>query len=359
MNDIDFDELDKAVNSLMGSVSAKDDQPQPKTLRITSTLREDEKPAYEKLKQVASKIGNETILSPLENTAIIPDSSDGGRPKETTLELASSRPLSVPSLPLAPPPPRQAPKPSGLAGRFMDVMHPSSDMKTSAPDKPAAPSSPSPASPPPSLVSHFGEPSLPASLPPVVAPQPAPPQASPVMLDPLTSPFIPDAKVEKRPLGGAQDSKGEQDTQAVLASDTQLAPKADAAQDQLPEELHGDLLAIETNFAYEEPPQGGQNDGPNTPNAPSNSSDYGDEELSYAPGTGLLNTQPQAEVPLSSLQANNQPNNTTPSVFETENYYKTVTHPARATPSWLWILAIIAIIVICALGGAAFYMLSS
>ncbi len=48
MKDIDFDELDKAVNSLMGGVKGKPDGSESKTLTIAPTLKEGEQPAYDK-----------------------------------------------------------------------------------------------------------------------------------------------------------------------------------------------------------------------------------------------------------------------------------------------------------------------
>ena len=81
--------------------------------------------------------------------------------------------------PVAPPP---APAARRSSGRFMDVVHPSSDMRTKS-----------------SFTPPVNSPAAPAQ----------PPQSTPSTLDedaqdwakPLESPFLPDAKVEKRPLG--------------------------------------------------------------------------------------------------------------------------------------------------------------
>ncbi len=87
----------------------------------------------------------------------------------------------------------------GSGGRFMDVVHPSSDMRSR--QTAVTVSSQTPASEPaPTPVSTEGPANEPASL-------PEPPvfnelEAAESETQPLESPFLPDAKVEKRPLGG-------------------------------------------------------------------------------------------------------------------------------------------------------------
>lgn len=86
------------------------------------------------------------------------------------------------------------PAPRPPAGRFMDVVHPSSEMRP-----PTRPMTTSPMAPPaafPPVVS------APVSMPAMVAPAPAQVPETPA----LESPFLPDAKVEKRPLGSMEST---------------------------------------------------------------------------------------------------------------------------------------------------------
>lgn len=86
-------------------------------------------------------------------------------------------------------PPTPAPAARRSAGRFMDMVHPTSDMRSSRPEAASQPepmpqATSSPSSDP--FTSSFED--LPST----------PEEVS----KPLESPFLPDAKVEKRPLGG-------------------------------------------------------------------------------------------------------------------------------------------------------------
>lgn len=130
LSDFDFDELDKAV---AGALSDRQSETQP----------------------------------------VLEDSLDSVEPTpKEAATLESTTPVT----------PRPAPAARRSAGRFMDVVHPSSDMRTKS-----------------------------GFTPPVTTPTPATqgatePQrrAEPEIEDwakPLESPFLPDAKVEKRPLG--------------------------------------------------------------------------------------------------------------------------------------------------------------
>lgn len=190
-NDIDFDELDRAVNSLMGGVAGSssrgsDEAPEPKTLSISTTLKPGEKPAYERVGEVAKRIGSETLTTDNDATTI----TDIGEISQPELQPVAV-PVNVPqqSQSTAPKPQSNirpnsssegpvAPRPSG--GRFMDVVHPSSDMKTSLPQQAPTPVVTS------SVPTERVEPPAPTVTPDIE----------------LTSPFLADAKVEKRPLGG-------------------------------------------------------------------------------------------------------------------------------------------------------------
>jgi len=188
--DIDFDELDKAVNSLMGKVAdvpekPGEDVPKQETLTINNTLKPGEKPVYDKIGEVAKEIANEAlttdgeriVLENLDNlqAPVLPDLS---QPDVVTAPPVSSpSPVSV-NQPTSKSVVAPVPRPAG--GRFMDVVHPSSDMRT--------PTQTPPVSQPITAT--------------VEAPKAAEtPIVAPISAEAPLTPFLPDAKVEKRPLG--------------------------------------------------------------------------------------------------------------------------------------------------------------
>lgn len=391
MKDIDFDELDKAVNSLMGNMKDQPDQSAPKTLNISTTLKENELPEYTKLEQVAQKIGSETIGGPTERTAILPDTSGDDPLKTIDLTVAMPTGVPTPSVEVAPLPetslaisnmsvssesPAQAATPlvdrsrpivapRRSAGRFMDVMHPSSDMKTATPAvaPSAAPSRQAQlVTPPvrsaevPVSVSAAAEPQV-ASSPTTSEPIEAAMAAAMTSesTEPLSSPFLPDAKVEKRPLGTpstdvfeATDAQSEPGI-GVQEKDAQLAPDATQSVEELPAELHNDLLAIETNLAVEDADFSAEQAA--EPTIAADTPVVAPEAPSGSAGPASI-PQQYKELPSSGDQ-------TSGAIFDVEDYHKQPAHPAKSNKSWLWIVLIIVIIVISAAGGAAFYLLSA
>lgn len=393
MKDIDFDELDKAVSSLMGGIKTQPDQPAAKTLKITSTLKEDETPTYENITQAAKKIGSETIGGPSENTAILAEADDAGT---TVLELkdVTTDPLPVlmaDSVTAPVPTPPKGVTPPVKSGRFMDVMHPSSDMKTTSTKATevgfVAPRSSEPAEPskkdtavhnpshqgvsitppePEHIAEDTAEEPAPAIEPLSITPEtltPDPslavnledtasePEVTPTP-EPQTSPFIPDAKVEKRPLGGTVESPGPVEDEFDIDTldnkkqkndtDTQLAPSVTESA-ELPEELHADLTAIEANLADEMD---------QIQAAESTVVEVRTEHTSTAtvPAVAAQGTS-VTDTPLSLEQ--------TGAIFDTSEYHKPVTHAAKQKSGWLWIVLILVIVIICAAGAAAFYLLSA
>lgn len=351
MTEMDFDELDKAVNSLMGGVKkSATDKDEPTTLTISSTLAADEKPEYEKLEKVAQKIGSETIdISSLDDANV------------TVVEVPTSTPRT---------------------GRFMDVMHPSSDMKTATgvvkpsaakepevttptvivPQDPTDPvvavEPPTPteepiAEPEPLVQTTDGaqasmqsvaveeapsaaadqdvEPVPVVEATPLVVEPAAEPQIhiapsavpeTPVLdeptIEPQTSPFIADAKVEKRPLGGAAGFTQVDDAPDADASQSSFNPDhiqlAPEAPEKVPDEYHGDLLAIETGAS-----------------------------LSEAVASANDTTPATA--------------NTTP-IYNVDTLHAPLNHPAKKSSGWLWIVLTILIVAICGGAAAAFYLLT-
>lgn len=278
MKDLDFDELDRAVNSLVGGVPA--------------TPAPDATPPVPATTPVAT---NPTLSATPEPT--LP-------------------PSTVPTVPAD-----QALAARRNSGRFMDVVHPSSDMRSNTPvaaitpisrtgatiQPDATPNATEPTSNPVSAEASKPEPTtptIPAKAPaewpdPLdfhgvtpeqasTAPAPQPIDGSKAADDnditkiaddihatlskdmsaPLESPFIPDAKVEKRPLGAFStdvslsapnmvtqpDVPTKESTPELSPASTSVVPQAENTDEHpietdtpLPAELQTDLLTIESN----------------------------------------------------------------------------------------------------------------
>lgn len=148
MSDFDFDEIDRAVSGVIGGDSTEESQK-------PAAAAPREAPAAEAASPVVSEVEKPVLSSPVT---------------------------------------RSAPAARRSSGRFMDMVHPSSDMRTR--ETPAVIPAPQP-----EVASATSQAAA--------DPQPAAPVVAEInndlaapIEDPLASPFLPDAKVEKRPLGG-------------------------------------------------------------------------------------------------------------------------------------------------------------
>lgn len=238
MADLDFDELDKQVNALMGKVNSgyatEPDEDAVKNLDIKPTLKDDEHPEFKKVSAAAEKIGGMSFDAPDEterSLTIVNDEEDldhsegesrvaldEGKPDDKSAdreEEMSARVDGVPERKGA----SAAQRPS--SGRFLDMVNPKSDMRNVAvPDRPD------------DVIDASRSPKI-DNLPrgkliqPVISDIKKPESSKHKMsreakpLQPriineslredddkqdnqslVTSPFLSDAKVEKRPLGG-------------------------------------------------------------------------------------------------------------------------------------------------------------
>lgn len=351
--DLDFDELDKAVTSLMGGVKDKDPEAKENNLDINTTLGPDESPSYQHLDQVAGTIGSEAIDRPEQTVSL---GEDVTSPSATSPALKRS-------------------------GRFMDVVHPSSDMRPS-----------------PTQVSREGTTiDVPEALPPLdttagnlPSSSDAPveeadtddvptveevkqPEVDKAPDEPLSSPFLPDTKVEKRPLGGLATDRAlveekaeakkepeteptvdvpseepmiDQDSDTPAKKDEDEFSKMDAmaaepaknlneVNEHIPEEYKNELLAVEQNLAAPLDADEGSAVSESTPETPA------------APVIASIPQQYQ-EKPSSGEQ-------TSGAIYDTDNYHKPVSHPAEQKSGWMWVIVIIVLIVIGGLLGAAAY----
>lgn len=372
MKELDFDELDKAVTSLMGSVPAMDETVKPgddvKTLVLTPSrpLSTDGLTPAPALTLPAT---------PADNSAAIPT--------PTPSNPVPSAPVSPAIVPSAEPVATSLVSPAARrAGRFMDVVHPSSDMtKATAsvsrhagtieplssgftmPVTPVAPSEPATDSqdtpeeqhdtpdlshhatsdwPDPLDMQHASsaEPERPV----VPDMQPAPTEDSaPSPSESLSSPFLPDAKVEKRPLGGAPVDATPSAAEAMQPAETPTPasdPQTVPTDIVLPEELQDDLMAIESRQAE-------------TVAAPA---PVAMPVVRPVPATP---TQPQPSGPTSIQQQykaeQSTGDQTNGSIYDTDSYHKPLEHPAKKKSSAALIIWIVVLLIIGAGGGAAAY----
>lgn len=309
MKDLDFDELDRAVNSLMTNVPKTAPQvaeSKEKTLDITPTLDAGASPSFDKVEAVAAQ----AVALPQPTTPPAPKPT--GPRTMNDITPRSAAPVTAPARPQ----PSQAPA-ARRGSKFMDVVRPTSVTSSDSTPvsrqgvtiHPSATVTPEPIAP---KTDDTVSPPAPAPVEPSASDWPDPldmqtPQSSvpddsdknvkkpasdnavdnatpePAQPEPLVSPFLPDAKVEKRPLGSpvpvtpelsepvkdddivneattlstddvpaesTDDIPNEKDT----ASSLQLPPNPVATnpEAQLPEELSGDLMAVEADTTHDE-----------------------------------------------------------------------------------------------------------
>lgn len=242
MQDIDFDEIDRAVSSVTNSGVPKRESvsrsvPERSSVRISIPPTPTPAPAF--VPPVA------TPSVPVVSKPI----------KEEPVEVVTP----VASTPAAP----SSPAARRSTGRFMDVVHASSDMRPDRPSTPAAPEvqreevaereeptitpeptvAPSPAFHWPDPIDTL-QPSTPA---PFETPKPVEipaPVVEEVVTEeastPLESPFLSNAKIEKRPLGAFSDTAAE----LPLIEDPIPFSSEDAAQTDVAPELSKEVEAL-------------------------------------------------------------------------------------------------------------------
>lgn len=258
--------------------------------------------------------------------------------------MGGERELDVPER--SEPAPASRPTPPAArrsSGRFMDVVHPSSDMRSSAPSRPESrEEAPEPThftretSDMPDPLDFHGfkdEPEKPA--------EEAPEEA---VATPLESPFLADAKVEKRPLGAFSDY-------ATQPSDDEKEPDTPEVETPVvkPEEAEEEPLLLEAPDvelleATSEPEPAPVVEAEKAP------------EATPAPA-------PTAEVPDTlptsiAQQYKEQPSTTdqpSGAIYDTEAYHQPLTHAPKKRSGAFVILWIVALIALGAGAGFAVY----
>lgn len=328
MKDIDFDELDKAVNSLMGTASATS------TAGPTDTSKPSLTPAG----------ANDTppVVGPSQPTPV------------------------APSVAASPVPPVSAPRTAAPAqrrgGRFMDMVHTSSDMKTGRPSQTtsregisvAPRQQPTDAPQTEQMVSET--PAVEAQSKPVEQAWPDPLELATVPSEqtelsetspeveltavpqpesaggeqPLESPFLTDAKVEKRPLNpGTPAGEPLPVEQPVVSTNDSETPRP-----FVPAELNSDLVAIESG----EP-----------------------KTLAVTDAAPVADSAPTAPAGPTSIaqQYREEPNSGDQShaaIYDASQFQAPLSHPAKKKSGWLWVVWVVLLLALGAGGAVALYM---
>ncbi len=341
MKDIDFDELDKAVSSLM-SPPANDN---------VGTNSADEATA-------------ETPAVSLDAPVVTSENqlSETHEP-ETTEKAAAPTTTSIPA---------------ARRGRFMDVMHPSTrDMKkpspvgpisrqgvtlqpTTAPTPAESPAAPEAPAEQPDMntaleeAPTFGMDSLESE--PIIENKEAEAEST-EETPPLSSPFLPDAKVEKRPLGRPIEPVPAVDLAAALSEDAATMPvselpvegkDAQLPEQPIPPEFDSELLSVETS-TENLPPETQPAAVPATAEQPA-AAPVPEPVVSSTPAATMTSASIPQQYKLQPKQNEEAPAS---AIYDTQP----LAHPAKKSSGLLWIVGIMAILLIGVGGGAAIYYL--
>lgn len=263
--------------------------------------------------------------------------SSASAPQAPVTEPSSSDSIAVTNrsaTPSAPPAARRS------SGRFMDVVHPSSDMRSasvperSAPREPEAPVATERTTDWPDPLDFHGfkldEPEKAEET-----PAPAIIEAEPEPAQPLESPFITDAKVEKRPLGAFSTMEtsvlSEPEPPLLEAPDEELLTAETEETPATPESA-----PVEETAPKEEVPQ------PVVESTPEPA------PVEAAPAGPTSITQQYKEQPSTADQPSG-------AIFDTETYHQPLTHTPKKKSGALVIVWILALILVGAGAGAAVY----
>lgn len=374
-NDIDFDELDKAVASLMGKVGNEtlEDDERTKTLAINSTLKPDQAPKYDELEKTAEKIGDETLV--MDSEVSLPDdlSKLPNRMNLPAAELAPAQtpvsdPVAVPTPEVAPQPvvvPDSAPAPKAPvvprpnSGRFMDMVHPKADMRTTSPPPNLIVPSRAPVTPKPAPVSEQPETTTADEAP-----------VNPLMDTPLVAtPFLPDAKVEKRPLGGSIP------TIAPLTPANEILSAVEKSTVTPEPESEEEEAIVETTSINSEDSKKSNDNGDSQ--RALNPGDFEKESSTEQALAQIEITEEKAEEPPETIEkvesgdtenlksgkmtyqeAQKEAAPESAAIYDVKNYHQPLAHPKKQKSGWGIVLIIVIIIVLAAaLGAAAYFML--
>lgn len=139
----------------------------------------------------------------------------------------------------------------------------------------------------------------------------------------MNSPFLPDAKVEKRPLGGS-------DTQA-----TEVEGPAAVAAPVLPRELNNDVMSLDADVNI--------------------ASEKRDDEPVQAVALVTPSITPQQPTATQAASAATAALPVAGAIFDTNTYHTPLKQPAKAKNPWLTAIWIIVLLIVGCIAGAAYY----
>lgn len=294
MGDIDFEEIDRAVNSLI------------------------------------AKTPSDGIV-PVDNTQPV---------AEPVVTVTASEPVvAVEQQLLTTPPANSAPAQPLVSqrssGRFMDMIHPSADMRPTGQPLPNGQAINPDSNLSMSEIRNIANPNPPQ--PPVLSSIDSADQS--IESKPLDNPFISGAKVEKRPLGNysqlvSEVPAGESPQSGEVGDDNQPEPvvtDSDNSSIGLPDELKNDILQVESG------------------NQTSNTEPIKIEEVDPVeqPKATPYIVQQYKETPAEA----NKPN----PIYDTNVYHKAIDVSGKKKSGWLWVLWIVLLVILGAGTGALAY----
>jgi hypothetical protein len=317
------------------------DESTQKTLAINSTLKPDEKPAYTKVDEAAKKIGNETLA--IESEPEVTLDTNSVQMPTVAMPSPSVTPLSQPSGQPAPTAIQERTKtptvPRPSSGRFMDVVAPSSPVKPQS-----VVTQPTPV-PQQAAVALSAE-SIPDDHSDSIDTEPTP-----------LTPFLPDAKVEKRPLGAAYQSDELLDPAALAAPvEPEIASQLVAALEEgqidagpLPStsaRLDGDQPVLDaTDF-----------EGQSAEEMKLQAIESSDaEKLSPAMHESVRMVE-SSDTEKMIAQTPPQTTNTAGTIFDVNEYHQPLDSVAKQKSGWGVVIVILVIIILAALLGGGAYL---
>lgn len=350
MKDIDFDELDRAVNSLMSSVDQPQDDTTAPSPQASASVSPEPVQAQDPITPVPAPAIQPVASAPsaVEPVPIVRPSAPAARRSGRFMDMVSSPSAAKPA------PASVTPSREGLAitPRQAPASPVASTQATPAPDAGTGPVPVAVTTMPDPL--DMVAPTEQEETPPVLTPETsaAPSEDS---MAPLESPFLTDAKVEKRPLNPGTS----------LEQNEPLAPE--------PADESASLLVDEPSVGeVSDEPKKGEDEPPTNPQVPELDSDLVAiesneqvEKTQSAPAPSEPLNQPDAPaVPLGASSIAQQ-YKTSPStgdqshaaIYDASQYPQPVAHPAKHRSSWWWVLWVLLLLGVGAGGAVLMYNL--
>lgn len=357
MKDLDFDELDQAVSSVLGANAEpkKDDAPadvpvpaavksepeQPKVADKPAQEKTDDKPAATPVASPAVRRRGQfldMVHPSADMTSRLPITSPAARKQLTPVstDVSNLKPASAPT-------PAEVNKVESdtMPAATEAVPSPEKTDVTppSTPDKPAEEPEKSGSDvkwPDPLDLELPAEPEIPATVPDHPAELDAPDEKP---AEPATTPFVPDVKVDKRPLGGPGAQSAETSSDAT-AEETPAPPVETVTEEAktpavTPPELQPEVVSVEAAADREFAPDGT------------------DTETTEEASKGMAQSIPQQyHTPAEKPDTEAHP------VFDTKEYHQPLlpAHGKKKSKSWLVVLIIVALLVVGAGLGYVAYM---